>query len=156
MFKRIIRQLLLAPLALVLLFEEWGWSQLAALFARLARLPVWGRMEQKIAALPPYAALLVFGLLTLALLPLKLLALYLFGLGEASAGLALLVSAKVLGTAVMARLFQLTQPALMTLPWFARWYPRWKHWKDGVLAWVRQSALWRVLRQLKTQMKTWF
>ena len=113
-------------------------------------------MEQKIAALPPYAALLVFGLLTLALLPLKLLALYLFGLGEASAGLALLVSAKVLGTAVMARLFQLTQPALMTLPWFARWYPRWKHWKDGVLAWVRQSALWRVLRQLKTQMKTWF
>jgi len=156
MFKRFIRQCLLAPVALVLLFEEWGWAQLAALFARLARRPWWAWMERKIAALPPYAALLVFGLPMLALLPVKLLALYLFGLGKASQGLALLVLVKVLGTAVMARLFQLTQPALMTLAWFARWYFRWKYWKDGLLALIRQSAPWRLMRQLKARIKAWF
>jgi hypothetical protein len=156
MLKRLLRQLLLAPVALVLLFEEWGWAPLAALFARLARLPLWAWLERIITRLPPYGALLVFGVPMLALLPVKLLALYLFGLGKAKSGLVVLIAAKLLGTAVMARLFQLTQPALMRLAWFARWYPRWKSWKDSLLAQVRQSAPWRFVRQLKAQLKAWW
>lgn len=156
MLKRLLRRLLLAPVALVLLFEEWGWAPLAALFARLARLPLWAWLERKITRLPPYGALLVFGVPMLALLPVKLLALYLFGLGKAKSGLVVLMAAKLVGTAVMARLFQLTQPALMQLAWFARWYPRWKAWKDGLLAQVRQSAPWRLVRQWKAQWKAWW
>lgn len=156
MLKRLLRRLLLAPVALALLFEEWGWAPLAALFARLARLPLWAWLERKITRLPPYGALLVFGVPMLALLPVKLVALYLFGLGNAKSGLVVLVVAKLVGTAVMARLFQLTQPALMQLAWFARWYPRWKSWKDGLLAQVRQSAPWRWVRQLKAQWKAWW
>jgi hypothetical protein len=37
-------------------------------------------------------------------------------------GLAVIVVAKIAGTALVARLFQLTQPALMKLGWFARFY----------------------------------
>ena len=138
-------------MALVLLFEEWGWAPLAALFARIARLPLWAWVELKIAALPPVGALLVFGAPTLTLLPVKLLALYLFSHGKNGLGLTLLMSAKVGGTALMARLFHLTQPALMKIGWFAKWYPRWKAWKDALLEQVRQSALWRAARELKAR-----
>lgn len=156
MLKRLLRHLLLAPIALVLLFEEWGWAPLAALFAQLARLPLWAWLERKITGLPPYGALLVFGVPMLALFPVKLLALYLFGVGKATSGLVVLMAAKLVGTAVMARLFHLTQPALMQLAWFARWYLRWKAWKDGLLAQVRQSFPWRWVRQLKAQLKAWW
>lgn len=156
MVKRLLRKVMLAPVVLVLLFEEWGWAPLAALFAKLARLPLWAWLERQIAKLPPYAALLVFAVPMLALLPVKLLALYLFGHGKTKLGLTLLIGAKLLGTAVMARLFQLTQPALMQLVWFARWYPRWKAWKDGLIEQVHQSAPWRLARQLKSQAQAWW
>ncbi len=154
--KKILRALLFPLVAGVLLFEEWGWEPLAAAFAKLARLPFWGWLERKIAALPPFGALLVFALPMLCLLPVKLLALYLFGEGHATLGLALLLAAKLGGTALLARLFQLTQPALMQLRWFAHWYPRWTAWKEGVLAQVRQSLVWREAQKLKHAAKAWW
>lgn len=153
--KALLRAVLFVPITLILLFEEWGWEPLSRLFARLARLRLWAWTESKISRLPPWAAVLAFGVPALALLPVKLLALYLFGKGQATLGLILLVAAKLLGTAILARLFQLTQPALMQLPWFARWYPRWKAWKDGWLERVRQSATWRVARRWKAALRGW-
>lgn len=148
---RLLRHAFTAFFALVLLFEEWGWEPLAALFARLARLPMWAWVERRIAALPPWGAMAMFALPALALFPIKLLALFLLGRGHALAGLVVLVGAKVVGTAVLARLFTLTQPALMRLAWFARWYPRWKTWKDGVIAQVRASRLWRTAARWKVE-----
>ncbi len=154
--RQALRAILLPLIAALLLFEEWGWEPLAALFARLARLPFWARIERGIAGLPPGWAVLVFGVPMLLLLPIKLLALYLFGIGQNALGLVLLLSAKIGGTALMARLFQLTQPALMQLAWFARWYPRWKAWKDGVLAQVRSSGGWRFAQALRQSAKDWW
>ncbi|MCJ0763297.1 hypothetical protein [Variovorax terrae] len=154
--RRALRLLLTPVLALVLLFEEWGWELLAGLLARLARLPLWAWLERRIERLPPWAALLIFGLPVLALVPIKLLAVYLFGTGHKTLGLMLLLGAKGLGTAVVARLFQLTQPALMKLDWFARWYPRWKDWKDRLLDEVRQTSFWRQGRRLKAHLKRWW
>lgn len=147
--RALLRAVFFVPITLVLLFEEWGWEPLSRLFARLARLQVWAWAERKITRLPPWAALMAFAVPALALLPVKLLALCLFGKGQATLGLVLLIAAKLLGTAILARLFQLTQPALMQLAWFAHWYPRWKAWKDGWLERVRQSASWRVARRWK-------
>jgi energy-coupling factor transporter transmembrane protein EcfT len=151
--KKILRNILLAPVALVLLFEEWGWEPLARAFARLARLPLWAKLEGTIKALPPWAALLVFGVPVITLIPVKLLALYLFAQGHAALGLALIIAAKITGTAIAARLFQLTEPALMRLSWFARIYTPWKRWKDRVLTQVRESALWRVVRRAKARVR---
>lgn len=148
-FKKILRGLLLAPVALLLLFEEWGWAPLAAAFAALGRLPVWRRLERLIAGLPPWAALLAFGIPVLALIPIKLLALYLIGEGQLVMGVALVLSAKLAGTAIAARLFQLTQPALMQLEWFSRGYSAFKKWKDRMLRQVRTSLPWRAGRRFK-------
>lgn len=151
---RLIKNLLLGLLALLLVFEEWGWDTLSALVGWIARLPLLAWLERRIRALPPWAALLMFTVPALALLPVKLGALWLFGQGHAALGLVLLLGAKLLGTAVLARLFHLTQPALMQLAWFARWYPRWKAWKDRLLTYVRNSAPWRTARAFKTRVVT--
>jgi hypothetical protein len=135
--------------ALVILFEEWGWEPLRRALAWVARWPPLAWLERRIAALPPYAALATFLLPTLLLLPIKLLALWLIGQGRAGLGLLVIVVAKLVGTALVARLFQLTQPALMRLAWFARLYGRWTAWKGALLAEVRASWAWRVGRVVK-------
>ncbi|MBT2324135.1 hypothetical protein J7E62_17435 [Variovorax paradoxus] len=153
---KLLRAFAAALLVPLLLFEEWGWEPLAALAARLARLPLWARLERVIQTLPPRGALLVFLLPVLMLLPLKLLALFLLGLGHAKSAVLLLVGAKLAGTAIVARLFQLVEPALMRIPLFARWYPRWKQWKDRVLGLVHRSAAWRAARCLKNGTRRWW
>lgn len=151
-FKKILRSILSLPLVLVVLFEEWGWEPLARTFAALGRPPWLAQLERSIARLPPWAALLAFGVPVLTLLPIKLLALYLFGQGHVVWGVMLLVTAKLTGTALAARLFQLTEPALMQMPWFARLYTPWKRWKDRLLVQIRQSAPWLAARQFKARL----
>jgi hypothetical protein len=147
LLKRLLKAIFnatLAPmLALVLIFEEWGWEPLQRLMAQLARLPVWSHLEGLIRRLPPYGALLVFFVPMLMLLPVKLLALYWISHGHPLLGLCVVLLAKLTGTAIVARLFSLTQPALMQLPWFARLYGRWIPWKDALIAQVKTSGTWR-------------
>ena len=138
-------------LALVILFEEWGWEPLQRLMARIARLPPLRQIEALIARAPPYVALVVFFVPTLALLPVKIGALWLVAHGQKLLGVLVIAAAKVVGTALMARLFTLTQPALMRLPWFAALYGRWSAWKEALLAWVRSSAVWRTMRAWRRQ-----
>ena len=145
-FTRLLRALAAALLVPILLFEEWGWEPLAALVRRLARLPLWARAEDWLRKLPPWGALLAFLLPVLVLLPVKVLALFLFGRGHAASGVTVLIVAKLIGTAFVARIFQLVEGALMRIPLFARWYPRWKAWKDRMLTVVRESRPWRVVR----------
>jgi hypothetical protein len=153
MLRRALKALFHWTIALLILFEEWGWVPLANALARLGRLPVVRWIERKIQSLPPYPALLVFFAPSLALLPVKLLALWLIGQGQAFAGVAVIVVAKIAGTAVVARLFMLTQPALMQLPWFARLYQRWTVWKDALVARVRASAAWRAIALAKASVR---
>ncbi|MBL8388925.1 MAG: hypothetical protein JNK17_11990 [Hydrogenophaga sp.] len=136
-------------LALLILFEEWGWEPLRRVLARIAGWPGFRWLDAVIRRLPPYAALAVLGVPALALLPIKLGALWLLQQGHAAWGVALIVAAKLVGTAVVAHLFSLTQPALMRLAWFARVYAAWTGWKDALLAQVRASWPWRAGRVLK-------
>jgi hypothetical protein len=135
--------------ALLILFEEWGWEPLARLAAQWARLPLLARIERRIARLSPYRALAALTVPALALLPVKLLALYAVGEGHLLFGLSTIVLAKLLGTAILARLFQLTRPALMKLAWFAAVYLRWLLWKRRLLADVRSSPTWLAGRRVK-------
>jgi len=140
-------------LALLILFEEWGWEPLQRVLAWIARWPGLRWIEGRIRALPPYAALAIFFLPTLLLIPVKLLALWLIAQGKVLSGTLFILSAKLVGTAIVARLFALTQPALMQLDWFARLYVRWTRWKDALLAQVRASWPWRLGRVMKHRIK---
>ncbi len=140
-------------LALIVLFEQWGWQPLVALFSRLARLAPIAVLERWIATLPPYGALVAFGLPSVFLLPLKLLALYLIAHGHAVTAAALFVGAKVVGTAVVARLYQLTAPQLMRIVWFKRGYEILAPRLQALHEEIRRSWAWRYGRMLKTRMK---
>jgi hypothetical protein len=135
--------------ALVLLFEEWGWEPLQRLVARITHWPPLAALERRVAALPSWAALAVFALPGLLLLPVKLAALWAISRGHALLGLLVIVAAKIGGTAIVARLYALTQPALMRMAWFARWNGRWTVWKNDLLARVRASWAWRVARVMR-------
>ena len=136
-------------IALLVLFEEWGWEPLQRMMARIARLPGLRQLEAMVARLPPWAALIVVLLPSFLLVPVKLVALWLIGVGKGGLGLTVIVVAKIVGTALVARLFTLTRPALKRLLWFEAIYGRWVAWKESVIARVRLSWAWRVGRVVK-------
>lgn len=140
-------------LAIVIIFEEWGWRPLADLLARLARFAPVASLEAWIGQLTPYPALAVFALPAVLLFPLKLVALALIASGHVIAATLLFIAAKVVGTALLARIFQLTQPALMQLTWFARAYHTFMPWKEALVEQVRASRVWRVGRVIKSRIK---
>lgn len=139
--------------ALILLFEEWGWRPLAEALAYLARFRIWARLERAIAGLPPYGALAALALPTSLLFPLKLLAVYLVAQGKLVAASMLFVGAKIASTALIARLFLLTRPALMQIGWFAAAYDSLMPWKEALFAWIRASWAWRYGRMVKTRVR---
>jgi hypothetical protein len=153
MIRRALKAVFTWAVALVILFEEWGWEPLGRLLARLGRLPFFAKIEERIRALPPYASLAAFALPFLALLPVKVLALWVIARGHPVFGLAVILAAKVAGTALMARLFALTRPALMRIEWFAIYYGRWTAWKDAVLARVRASPAWQAIGRAKAALR---
>lgn len=150
---QLLRSAVSAVLAILILFEEWGWEPLHQALARLGQLPLLRQLERLVRRLPPYAALVLFLLPALLLLPVKLAALALIARGKPMLGTLVIIVAKLLGTAVVARLFTLTQPALLQMPWFARLYPRWMGWKAELLQWMRTSWAWRKARALKRSLR---
>ena len=76
------RLILQTLLALIIVFEEWGWRPLAAALARLSRLKPIAWLEAHIQRLPPYGALVIFAMPSILILPLKLIALYLITAGQ--------------------------------------------------------------------------
>jgi len=145
---RALRALLIGLAAIVIFVEEWGWRPLAAFAARLARLPALARLEGLIRRAPPRVALALFLLPAVLLFPLKLAALWLIDDGRAVLGVAVIVAAKLLGTALVGRIFMLVEPQLMQFGWFARALGGWHGVKAHILAAVRASAPWRAARAM--------
>ena len=139
--------------ALILLFEEWGWRPLVDALAYLSRFRIVARLELTIAGLPPYGALAALALPTSVLLPLKFLALYLIAQGQLFAASMLFVGAKIASTALIARIFLLTKPALMQIGWFAALYNLVMPWKEALFARIRNSWPWRYGRMVKTRVR---
>jgi hypothetical protein len=152
---RLLRMLLLLAAAIVLFIEEWGWRPLTAFVARLAKWPPLARLEAAVRAAPPRIALLLFLLPAVALFPIKLLALWIIHLGHTLSGITVIVVAKLLGTAIVGRLFILTESQLMRFTWFARVLGWWRTTKQRVLDALRRSAAWRAARRLKTRWRAW-
>ena len=148
-----LRRAIGVAVALVVLFAEWGWRPLAALLGQLRRLALFARLESWLQTLPPYGALAAFVLPSLFLVPLKVLAIYFIAHGQKLTALGLLAAAKLGGTALVARLYILTGPQLMRIPWFARAYHVVMPWKEAVYAQIRASWAWRYGRMVKGKVK---
>ena len=144
-----VRLVLLALFALVIFIEEWGWRPLATLLGRIARWPPIARLESLIRRAPRHLALALFLVPALLLVPVKLGALWMIQQGEPMLGVAIIVAAKVLGTALVGRLFVLVESQLMTFAWFVRCAAWWRATRDRVGDVLRQSFVWRGARLLR-------
>lgn len=153
--KSILSALLAPPAVLLLLVEEVVWAGLKALMARLGRLPVVARVEDRIRQLPPLGAAVLFLAPGAAMLPFKLAALWAIAKGHLIWGLLVLLAAKLTATALFARSYTLCKPTLMTVGWFVRlhdWVSRAKTWAHARLNGWRP---WRVARRLVWRVRNW-
>ena len=152
---RPLRIVLLGLLVIVIFVEEWGWRPLTALAAKIARWPPIAAVERWIHAASPPVALAFFLVPALLLVPVKLAALWLIHDGQATLGIAVIVAAKLAGTAFVGRLFILVERQLMTFRWFARCVAWWRGTRDHVMATLRGSVVWRSARAVRRFARNW-
>jgi hypothetical protein len=152
-----LKRILAAPFvfvaAIVIIFEDWLWDDLARLAAFIGHLPIFRSAETLIVALPPYAALFVFAVPSVLLIPVKLLAVYFMAHGQESLGLLTVLTAKFAGTALVARLFILTRPKLMTIAWFAFLYEKFISFKSRLYALLKSTRIYQVAHEQKLRIK---
>jgi hypothetical protein len=127
---------------LLYLIEEWLWDGLQAVMHRLGRLPVIRSLEAYIAKLPPAGAAVFFVLPTSLALPVKIFALHAMAHGHWLEGTLVILAAKVVATALFARIYVLTQPALMQVAWFVRLRGLFLRWRDWAYAQLQAHPLW--------------
>lgn len=144
---RKFKKLLIAPLiysmALLLLFEQWLWRTSHRVLAWLPIFAIITRGEAWISSLPPYAALAIFIAPILLLIPVKILAVLAVIDGHPTIGVLVVLLAKVLGTALVARLYALTEHSLLTLPWFVRWRDALLRFKESMITQLHATIVWQ-------------
>ncbi len=131
---------------LVFLVEEWLWDTLKGAMGALGRLPVVSQVEAWIARLPPAGAAVFFVLPASLALPVKLTALHMIAHGRILEGGLVILAAKVLATALFARIYVLTQPALMQVHWFVAVRGAVLRWRDWAYAQIAAHPLWAAMR----------
>jgi hypothetical protein len=136
-------------LALLLLFEEWGWRPLSNLLAQLSRFRIWALAEQWVAGLPPYGALGALIVPSAIILPAKLLGVYFLATGHFVVAAGVILAAKIIGTGLVARIFLLTKPSLMQIGWFNAAYEKFVPWQEALFERIRSSWIWRHARLLR-------
>lgn len=155
-----IKKALLALLAIFLLFEEWLWDSLTVLGGKLVHWLNLAAVEQWLMQASPHQALAAFCLPLLMVTPINLIAFWLLAHGAIIEGLLLEVLAKLLGTVLIARVFALTKPQLLTfrpLLWLYTTIHHWLQWAHGKITgtpFYQWAKHWQ--QQAKARWLAWF
>jgi len=153
---RIARAVAFALAAVVFAIEEWGWRPLTEWAARLARWPPLAWLEERIRRAPPRVAICLFLVPALLLFPLKILALWFVHMGHATLGIGVILAAKIVGTALVGRLFILTEPQLVRFAWFARALDWWRTTKQRVHDVLDRAPAWQAFKRLRRRVALWW
>ena len=150
---RLATRVLFFVAACVLAFEEWIWNHTSALLRRVGRLPPFRWIEGWVRRRTPLQALILYVLPVLVVLPLKGFALGVIGHGHVALGFSILFIAKIIGTAVLARLWQMTEPAITTYRWIRRGRDGFLRLRHRLYRWLHQQPVYRRTRALFDRMK---
>ncbi len=159
MIRRFLKKLFYPPMvilaAAIMFFEEWLWDHLATFMGWVARARIFRWLEQRLAALPPYGAMAVFFIPGVMLMPVKIAALFLIAQGHPLSGLFVILAAKVVGTAIVARIFAVCRPSLLTVGWFRRLYEWIVRLKTRLYAAIKSMPAWAAVVRWKNAIKSW-
>ena len=141
--------------AAVVFFEDVLLHYLGLAMARLAKWPPVAWLEGWLRGLPTWAALLAFVAPSALVLPVKLSAVWFalhhrYGLSVAS-----VVIGKMLATALVARLYRVLHPTLVTMPWFLRAETWLFAWRDRLYAFVRAIPAWQRAVAIIQRARAW-
>jgi hypothetical protein len=141
--KRALQMALVPFAAAIVFFEQTLIRYLNLVTAAIAAWPPIARLEGWLMRLPPYWALLTFATPSILILPVKLAAFW-FGLhGRYALALGSVILGKLLATAILARLYRILRPTLMTIAWFAWADTRFFAWRDRAYAFVKSLPAWQ-------------
>lgn len=157
---RLMKKFLLSFLAIVLIFEEWLWDVLTAFGHSLVSWLHLEAFEQWLSRTTPIVALAAFSIPLLIVAPLNIAAFGLLAHGLILQGILLELLAKLLGTLLVARVFALTKPQLLTFTCLRIVYATIMRWLQWAHRKITETAVYRWGKQLKAevkaQLKTWF
>lgn len=111
------------------------------------------RAEKVVAALPPYAVLVVLAVPLIGVEPLKIVAVFWIGTGRVVSGLALLGAAYAASFLVVERIYHAGHEKLMRIGWFAVIMGYIVMVRDKVIAWSRRTAIWRLAHAIAGQVR---
>jgi hypothetical protein len=153
--KRIIAAPFIWMFGLILFLEDWLWHPLLNYLKQFSRWPWVQWLENKVRKLPPYGALMFFGVPLLVLFPFKFFGLYLISQGLKAAGLAVFIVAKIVGTGSAAWVYSLTEPALSKLAWFVRLRDKFGALKTKTYEYIKGSVSYRFMRRRLSASRAW-
>jgi len=148
-----MKKLILSLLAIFLIIEEWLWDFLSLCGHYLILLLRLENFERWLSQTKPNVALLAFMIPVLIVTPINLAALWLLLHGLLLQGILLEVFAKLLGTLLVARVFTLTKPQLLSFKAIALIYTTirgWLHWAHEK---VVETAIYKYSKLLKAEVK---
>lgn len=149
-------ELVLVPLAAAIVFVEQTLIALLNLaMAALARWTPIARIEAWLVRQPPWVAFLSFIAPSILILPIKLSAVLFVTHRKFGMAVGAVIVGKVLATAIVARLYRILRPTLMTLRWFAAADTWFFHWRDQAYAFVRALPAWQKVAALVARARAW-
>ena len=144
--KRFLTPPLIVIAAILMWIEESLWEWLKSVTSWVAKFPLIRWYEAFLRTLPPYPTMVVFLIPGACLFPVKLAALLLMKRGLWLTGLSIIIAAKVLGTAIVARTYVVCKPKLMTIGWFARLHDWLIATRDELYGRIKAMPLYQAVR----------
>jgi len=158
--KHTMKKILLSLLAIFLIIEEWLWDGLTALGHSLISWLKLEAFEQWLSQTSPTLALVALSIPLLIVTPINLAAFSLLAYGFILQGILVEVVAKLLGTLLVARVFALTKPQLLTFAWLRVTYTTITGWLQWAHQNITETAVYRWSKSLKAEAKVrlaaWF
>jgi hypothetical protein len=152
--RRLVRGLLLTPLAAIFLLEDLLVRSFGAALGAFARLQLVARFEAWARGLLPWQALLLFCLPVVIFLPVHLLAIWAFASRRAVLGVAIYIAGKLAATAMVGRILIVCRPALIRYRWFTR-AERWvTRTRDRIHEAIHATAVWQSYQRLRARLRS--
>ncbi|MGZ8945448.1 MAG: hypothetical protein ACXW1W_08465 [Methylococcaceae bacterium] len=144
-----MKKILLSLLAIFLIIEEWLWDLLTAFGRTLFQWLNLEQFEQWLRQTGPTMALVAFSIPIMIVAPINIVAFVLIAKGLILQGILMEFLAKLLGTLLVARVFALTKPQLLTFAFLNVIYTTitsWLHWAHDK---VTDTTVYRWMKQLR-------
>jgi hypothetical protein len=154
--ERYMKKLMLSILAIILIIEEWLWDGLTSLGHLLIRRLRLESVERWLGQISPNAALVAVLIPLMIVTPINLFAFAMLARGLILQGILLEILAKLLGTLLVARVFALTKPQLMTFSVIAVLYSTITGWLQWAHQKITDTLAYKIMMSVKTAAKARF